>query len=229
MKTPRTPRNVLIPVAGHLYIGTGIRRVEAKRLRLHRFRILLTMLIAATVLIVAHSAHGAIVFSHSPGPLSSIKTANSNALAHPDGSDQDTTTFDSFTLDRGATVTGVAWRGSASTPAMLGFTVSVYPSMPNAAAQADTGNPLVVLKVSGNANESKLNDRYSDYRTTFDTPLSLDAGVQYWISIVSDRSDLSPWGWAAGNGGDGKSIQAYTEFKVLPVPGDRTFTLDDGR
>jgi hypothetical protein len=187
------------------------------------------MLLSATVLILSQSVHGATVFTHSPGALSSIKTINSNALAHPDGSDQDVTTYDSFTLDQAAVVADVSWRGAASTPALLGFTIRLYPSKPDAAAQADTGNPLAVLHVSGKANETKLDSRYSDYRAKFDAPLALAGGVQYWISIVADRKDLSPWGWADGRGGDGKSIQAYSEFKVLPAPGDRAFSLDDGR
>lgn len=189
----------------------------------------LAMLFAASVLIAAQSAQGATVFGHSPVPISSTRTINSNALAHPDGSDQDVTAFDSFSLDKAATVAGISWRGVTSTPALIGFTIKIYPSKSDPAAQADIGNPLVVLAVTGNADEKKLDGKFSDYHAKLDAPLALEAGVQYWLSIVSDRKDLSPWGWADGSGGDGKSIQAYTEFKVLPAPGDRTFTLDDGR
>lgn len=189
----------------------------------------LAMLFAASVLIAAQSAQGATIFSHSPVPISSTKTIHSNALAHPDGSDQDVTAFDNFSLDKAATVASISWRGVASTPALLGFTIKIYPSKADPAAQADIGNPLAVLAVTGSADEKKLEGRFSDYHTKLDAPVALEAGVQYWLSIVSDRKDLSPWGWAEGSGGDGISIQAYTEFKVLPAPGDRTFTLDDGR
>ncbi len=229
MKTHSARHEIRIDAAGQRFGSTGDNHVAARPAQLHKYRWLLALLFAATVLIAWQSAQGAPVFSHSSGPLSAARTINSNALAHPDGSDQDVTTFDSFALETAATIAGISWRGAASTPALVGFTVKIYPSKRDPAAQADTANPLAVLHVTGTAEEKKLDDRLSDYRAKLDAPLALDAGVQYWLSIVSDRKDLSPWGWADGHGGDGKSIQAYTEFKVLPAPGDRTFTLDDGR
>ncbi|MGC2167006.1 MAG: hypothetical protein WA632_13450 [Gallionella sp.] len=229
MKTHSVRRAVSIGTASQLCRSTSDNYEAARPARLHKFQWLLAMLFAATVLIAAQSAHGATVFSHSPVSMSSSRTINSNALAHPDGSDHDVTTFDRFALDKAATIASISWRGAASTPAMAGFTVKIYPSKSDSAAQADINNPLAVLHVTGNAEEMKLDDRLSDYRAILVEPLALEAGVQYWLSIVSDRKDLSPWGWAEGSGGDGKSIQSYAEFKVLPAPGDRTFTLDDGR
>jgi hypothetical protein len=169
------------------------------------------------------------VYGNTFSPVAATSTVHSNAVMDVQGSDQDVTAYDNFTLNKAAAITGVAWRGTSSDKAMGGFTIRLYASRNDAAAQPDTGQKLAELIVEGNAGEKSVGKNLSDYHANFSQPVALQAGVQYWISIVSERKNLSPWGWANGTGGDGKSIQAYSEFKVLPAPGDRAFYLMDGR
>lgn len=185
-------------------------------------------LLAASGLMFALPAHSATVFSHPPAPLSSAQTISSNALAHPDGSDRDVTAYDSFTLSKSAVIASVAWRGTSTDQGLAGFTIKIYPSQPNPAAQADTTAPLSEINVTGNAGEKAIGNHLSDYRADFTQPLALTGGVQYWISVVANRHDLASWGWANGTGGDGKSIQSYSELRILAAPGDRAFSFDDG-
>ncbi len=186
------------------------------------------LLAAAACLIFAMPAQSAVVFSHSCTPLSNANTLSSNAVADPDGSDRDVTAYDNFTLIKPASITSVTWRGSSSTDGLAGFTIKIYASNPNPAAQADMSSPLAEINVVGKAAEKPAGKNLSDYRADFSQPLALTAGVQYWISIVSIRNDPSSWGWANGTGGDGRTIQSYAEFKILPAPNDRAFSLDDG-
>lgn len=153
----------------------------------------------------------------------------SNAAASPEGSDGDVAAYDNFTLSRPANIKRVTWRGSSSNAASAGFIVRIYASTHDQAAQPDLSAPLASVNVQGKADERVLGNKLSDYGADFPQPVALEAGVQYWISIVSLRNDASPWGWARGKGGDGKSIQSYSEFKILPAPGDRAFSLIDGR
>lgn len=186
-------------------------------------------LTAAIGLIVALPAQSMMVYRHTPAPIASASLINSNAVTHAEGSDQDVTAFDNFTLSKSASIISVVWRGASSDKGLAGFTVKIYASKSNPAAQPNMAEPLAVINVTGGAGEKFVGNNLSDYHADFSQPLALTAGVQYWISIVSNRSDLSPWGWANGTGGDGKSIQSYSEFKILPAPEDRTFSLNDGR
>ena len=192
-------------------------------------RIVITLLLATVSgLMFALPAQSATVFSHPPAPLSEANTIGSNAVTNPDGSDRDVTAFDSFTLSKSAVIKSVAWRGTSADKGLAGFTIKIYASSPNPAAQADTAAPLSVTHIAGNASEKPVGNHLSDYRADITEPLALTGGVKYWISIVSDRHDLSSWGWANGTGGDGKTIQHYSELRVLAAPGDRAFYFDDG-
>lgn len=186
-------------------------------------------LVAVLGLIVAMPVQSMMVYRHVPTPISSASLLHSNAVTGEEGSDQDVTAYDNFTLNKAANITSVAWRGASSGKGLAGFTIKIYVSKSDPAAQPNITEPLAIISVAGNAGEKPLGNHLSDYHADFTQPLALTAGVQYWISIVSNRSDLSPWGWANGTGGDGKSIQSYSEFKVLPAPGDRAFYFNDGR
>ncbi len=186
-----------------------------------------SLLAAGLGLMFALPAQCATVYTHAATPLASASIINSNEVVHAEGSDQDVTAYDNFTLKKSADIMSVTWRGASADKGLAGFTIKIYRSQPNPAAQPDTAAPLAVVSVTGSAGEKPVGNNLSDYRTNFTKPLALTAGEQYWISIVSNRNDLSPWGWANGTGGDGKSIQSYSEFKVLPAPGDRAFSLND--
>jgi hypothetical protein len=180
-------------------------------------------------LFVALPAQSMMVYRHVPTPIASASTVNSNAVTYAEGSDQDVTAYDNFTLSKSANITSVAWRGASAEKGLAGFTIKIYASKSNPSAQPDIAEPLAVVSVAGSAGEKPVGNNLSDYHADFAKPLILTAGVQYWISVVSNRSDLSTWGWANGTGGDGKSIQSYAEFKILPAPQDRTFYFNDGR
>lgn len=190
----------------------------------------LVVYLAATIgLFVALPAQSMMVYRHTPTPISSASLVHSNAVINPEGSDQDVTTYDNFTLKKSVSIASVAWRGTSANNALVGFTIKIYASNSNPAAQPNIAEPLAEVTVTGSAGEKPVGNNLSDYHAEFGKPFELVAGVQYWISIVSKRNNLSPWGWANGTGGDGKSIQSHAEFKVLPAPSDRAFSLNDGR
>lgn len=190
-------------------------------------RRLCALLAAASCLAFAQMGECATVYQQAIA--ADVTAIASNAVAGPEGSDGDVAAYDNFTLSKPANITRVAWRGSSSNAALAGFIIRIYASTRDPAAQPDLSSPLASINVQGKANEHALGNKLSDYGADFGQPVALEAGVQYWISIVSLRKDASPWGWARGKGGDGKSIQSYAEFKILPAPGDRAFSLIDGR
>jgi hypothetical protein len=202
----------------------GLENSLMNRPSVRRFCALLAI---AACLAFARSAECATAYEQAIA--ADVTAIASNAVANPEGSDGDVTAYDNFTLGKPANITRVTWRGSSSNAALAGFIIRIYASSHNPAAQPDLSQPLVSINVQGKADERTLGNKLSDYSADFGHPLALAAGVQYWISIVSLRNDASPWGWATGKGGDGKSIQSYSEFKVLPAPGDRAFSLIDGR
>lgn len=190
----------------------------------------LVVYLAATIgLFVALPAQSMTVYRHTPAPISSASLVHSNAVTNPEGSDQDVTAYDNFTLKKSASIVSVAWRGASANNGLVGFTIKIYSSNANPAAQPNIAEPLAEVTVTGSAGEKPVGNNLSDYHAEFSQPFELVAGIQYWISIVSNRNNLSSWGWANGTGGDGKSIQSHAEFKVLPAPSDRAFSLSDGR
>ena len=192
-------------------------------------RQLLVCMVATIGLFVAMPAQSMMVYRHTPTPTSGASLVHSNAVINPEGSDQDVTAYDNFTLKKSANIVSVAWRGASADNGLVGFTIKIYTSNANPAAQPNIADPLAEVTVTGRAGEKSVGNNLSDYHAEFGKPFELLAGVQYWISIVSNRNNLSPWGWANGTGGDGKSIQSHAEFKVLPAPSDRAFSLNDGR
>jgi hypothetical protein len=186
-----------------------------------------TLLATALMLVFSCSAYCASMYNQAPLPIAKSSTVNSHAVAHPDGSDGDVTAFDNFTLKKSGIISSVSWRGTSSNNGLAGFVIKIYESKQDAAAQPDLAAPLAEINMSGNADERLVSNNLSDYHANFNQPLALTAGVQYWISIVCTRNGPSPWGWANGSGGDGRTIQSYAEYKILPAPGDRAFSLND--
>jgi hypothetical protein len=182
-----------------------------------------------TVLILTFSSpvFCASVYNQAPLPLAKSSTVNSNAVVHPDGSDGDVTAFDNFTLKKTGIISSVSWRGSSSNNGLAGFIIKILESRQDPAAQPDLAAPLAEINISGTADEKPVGNNLSDYHANLDQPLALTPGVQYWISIVCTRNGPSPWGWANGSGGDGRTIQSYSEFKILAAPSDRAFSLND--
>ena len=183
--------------------------------------------ILVTSLMVALPAQSATVYCQTSDAPANAHAINSSVTI-PDGSDQDTTTLDNFTLPKSAMVTSVSWRGSSTDYASTGFIITIYPPQTNPAAQANLSNPLAEITETGKANENVIGNNLSDYRATFQQPVELNAGKQYWISIVAVRNFPSPWAWSSGSGGDGISTQSFSELRILHAPKDRAFSLFDG-
>jgi hypothetical protein len=184
------------------------------------------LIIFLASLIAVSPAHSAIVYSQASDSPDKAKLINSSAT-NPDGSDQDVTTYDNFKLSKSARITGVSWRGASTDVASAGFIISIYASQGNPTGLAELSNPLAVINETGKANEKAVGKNLADYSAAFSQPVELIAGTQYWISIVSIRNFPSSWGWSSASGGDGRSIQSYSEFKILPAPNDRAFALSD--
>lgn len=164
-------------------------------------------------------------YAQAPAALTDTQLVNSNRLIGSEGSDQDVQAFDNFQLSAPTQISHICWRGSAPDASLAGFTLTLYPATDDAFAGPDVRNPLEVIRVSGHAHEQPAGMKLSDYSVELDRPLALAADTRYWLSVVADRTDLSPWGWANSPAGDGKSLQAYSEFRVLPAAGDRSFCL----
>jgi hypothetical protein len=162
-----------------------------------------------------------------PAPENRLQLANSNRLADAEGSDQDVQTFESFKLTSATQVARICWRGSVADAALVGFTLTFYPATSDLFSGPDVAHPLEVMRVSGHANAAPAGTNLSDYFIELNEPMSLAADTKYWLSIVAEKTDLSLWGWANSLDGDGKSIQSYAEFKVLPADGDRAFCLNE--
>ena len=184
------------------------------------------LIIFLASLIAASPARSAIVYSQASDPPDNAKIINSSAT-NPDGSDQDVTTFDNFKLAKPARITGVTWRGSSTDSSTVGFNITIFGTQANTASQTDLTNAVAVINETGKANEKPVGKNLSDYSAEFSQPVELSAGTPYWISIVSVRNFPSPWGWSSGTGGDGGSIQSYTELRNLRAPNDRAFSLVD--
>ena len=184
-------------------------------------------LLAAACILFASPAHPAIVFAHAAVAANGASVIHSNAVTSAEGNDSDVIAYDSFLLDKPVSVASVGWRGSSSNGSSSGFTIRIYASRAVPATRAEIAHPMAEVRVTGDAGEISVGNKLSDYCADIATPLLLAPGVQYWISVVSNRRDASAWGWANGIGGDDKSIQSWSEFKILSAPGDRSFSLND--
>lgn len=159
-------------------------------------------------------------------------TINSNAVVNPEGSDQDVIAYDNFRLARKASISEIAWSGTAAGDATKGFTIKIYPSISNAGGEPDIANPIITVHAEGRAGETPVGNGLFNFHTVLQKAVPLSAHVQYWISISADKLDASTWGWADGKngdgkGGDGRSVQSYSEFRTLLTKGDRAFSLHD--
>ncbi len=138
------------------------------------------------------------------------------------------TVYDNFTLGSTATIGSVSWVGSyyPSSGTMTGVTISIWAD--NSGAPDITDPPLYSTFVSGNADETFLEDDFFGNPTyTYSASINFTAtgGTQYWLSIVPDVALPPGWAWESGTGGDGISYQDF--FGTLyEIQVDEAFTLD---
>lgn len=149
----------------------------------------------------------------------------SQSLAQEGGHDQDVIAYDDFQVAGGAMLTKIVWRGSALDAQTLGFTLSIYAAQ--STLTPDLSHPLRTQFIAGQAAQSRIEDGLFEFRAMLDKPLLLEAHTPYWISIVANQRTLAPWYWAHGVGENGKSVQFFNEYKMLPAAADRAFSLHD--
>lgn len=140
------------------------------------------------------------------------------------------TIYDNFTLSSDASVTELTWIGGYfdNTPivavpgAITGWTIQFY---------ADDANfpgatVLASESFSGLANETLVSGMVYSYSHTLSSALSLQAGVQYWVSIVADLDSENDglWEWRNGSGGDDRLIQG-ANGNLLDQGFDTAFSL----
>ena len=77
------------------------------KIRKHNIRRSASSLSAILGLVFAWTAQGSVVYQHAPTPIASMSSVNSNAVVLAEGSDQDVTAYDNFTLAKSASITSV--------------------------------------------------------------------------------------------------------------------------
>lgn len=115
------------------------------------------------------------------------------------------TSYDTFSLNSAATVTGVSVTGLYFNPgppgAITGFTLGFY------ADNAGTpGSQLQSVYIAGNGGETADGSAF-DY--SFATNFSAQAGTTYWLSVVPDMVFPPQWGWSTATSGPGDGYQAF--------------------
>lgn len=141
-------------------------------------------------------ANAEILYEQLPG-VSSNGGASSSAIN--EFNDLGTITADDFLLANDAMVTGINWWGrSSSGGENFEFTfyvdgVTTYdPSLP---APGEMIHATSGSFVSNPVNVGSLADPLTYYSATFDTPLVLEQGKFYWVSVYNNAED-AVWYWA---------------------------------
>jgi hypothetical protein len=133
-------------------------------------------------------------------------------------------TYDNFTLASAATVRSVEWQGfyfdfinganNPVNPDTVSWTIGFFADAGGAPGAQLYSTTLSAADVDttfvGDSIFLVTGDTVHNYRFHADLPIGFDAagGVQLWFSPLSEQTDLNPvFGWTAGVGGDGLSIQ----------------------
>ena len=169
-------------------------------------------------------AQAVVVYSQ-PFDRSGMAFASQN---DPGGSGNFATTYDNFVLGAGAAINNVQWTGEYFNPPFQGpimaWTVSFY-----ADAGGQPGALLMQDNMAGTANETFLGNfaGFPAYTYSFNLNMAFNAaaGTQYWLSVVPDLAQPPQWGWSAGAGGDGVSVQDFFGNRYM-LTDDMAFTLN---
>jgi hypothetical protein len=215
----------------------------SRRIDPHPERSMKTMYTILAVLVLTLAtlpARAVQVFAQAPNPGGG---QYKSAWYAPDGLDGDEYAFDNFTIDAGAAITEVRWRGAytnylqgAGRAPVYDFTVSIYRSIAGG-SQPDlgTGGRLARFFVGGNAGETQAGTFGGvimyDYAFTLPTPFQAAPGVRYWIQIEAWQG-LTPlynwppdWSIAAGTGGNNSHFRRITGGPMQTIAGDCAFSL----
>ncbi len=141
------------------------------------------------------------------------------------------TAYDNFKLPVSLNVTDVHWQGgyflAPGQPQppfhgdLSGFKISFYANNGGQPPPLGTA-PLATYQINNTANESFVGPEPGsgnggnlvyNYSTTLPTPFAVQAGVQYWLAIQADVTNIE-WGWHTASGppigpGDGVSYQDF--------------------
>jgi len=186
-----------------------------------------SLLLVASLNWANAAAQAAQIYTQMP-PASVVSGGvRSHVLHRHDGHDQDVRGYDDFVLSSPSTVSQLTWMGSPADSKTHGFIITLYAAQTAPAKGPDLFRPLFTQFISGLPDHRPMNGDWFEFTTPLKKPIQLAAHTPYWISIVASRRDLSPWYWAHGLGGDGKSLQFFNEYRVLPAAGDRAFSFAD--
>ncbi len=155
-----------------------------------------------------------------------------------DGSDYDQWVWDSFILPADQDVTAITWRGgfkyggSWSGP-VVGFEISIWPSIAVGTEPAIVGNPLVEYWIDGDAGQTPAGTvggiSMYDHSFTLPTAFHATAGVKYWVQIEAWHNGLPEWSLAQGTGGNGSHFRgakgSTLATNYATISGDTVFTL----
>ena len=160
-----------------------------------------------------------------------------SSLRHPDGSETDQWTWDSFAFDKARTITELQWQGGYD-PARRDsggpvgdFTVEIYASIPSGIEPDITKPPLVHYEVGGNAGETPADVldgvQIYDYQFDLPAPFEAEAWTQYWIQIEALQSGAPDWGLAKGTSGDLQYFRRIPGqgYNYWTAQGDAAFTM----
>lgn len=194
------------------------------------FRPSLARLSSATVLAVllAASANAGEVYSKPPSATGGV---NASSWVSPDGSDSDMYAWDDFTLPTTQTITEVRWRGGYALGAPYGratdFRVSFFDSV------AGGFQPLIVALPEHEDQEITIATFHTgdgagetpagvfggiamyDYHFVLPTPVTLTAGVKYWLRVVAAQPVYPDWGMCSSPVGDGSYFRYSTGLHMF--------------
>lgn len=139
------------------------------------------------------------------------------------------TVYDNFTLNTNTTVFNVQFTGEYFNPPsqgpITGWTIQFWSSN-----NGQPGSSLFSEHFVGTGNETYLGNfgGYPTYTYTLNLgEFPVQAGTEYWLSVVPDLGFPPQWGWSTGTGGDGFAVQDFFGARSQ-LPNDMAFTLSSG-
>jgi hypothetical protein len=169
-------------------------------------------------------------------PPSSVGGLLPSSKLEPNGSTNDSYTWDDFTLPVSQTINHIDWVGGydpgffGSGGLVLDFIIAIYPSNADG-TQPDISNPLVKYYTGGNAGEAQagMMGGIAMYNYTFKlpTPFNASGGVKYWMMIEALQEGDPDWGLAKSSGGNGAYFYRIhgDAINYILLQGDSAFSL----
>ncbi len=151
------------------------------------------------------------VFAASPTVVFDQQTDGSGVVfkSSENGLDDDSITFDNFTLKANTNINEIRWVGGYlpsyvyNYGPVLDFKIAFYGTIANQ-PNFVTG-PIKVYDFNtgiGNANEASAGNGLYNYSFVLPKPLYASANTKYWIEIVAGQATNGNWGLAKSIAGD---------------------------